>query len=230
MKDLDARIYAGGDDAIAAACELAGLAKERRGYDAVNSATSDITDIVTVLRGVGFAAVPSSAGDSASLLHYCVTHAADEIERLRLLSGDGDCSEPDNGTNEDTVGRTLARRITRLQPMLECREQIAILQSDNNRRADLEAGLREGVEQLQGEVRRLEAVIAARDAEEDAEGRVSLQNETPSIGENPTLTDKERAAVEWAVAAASDCEHPAEDTLRSLLERRAAGFGDDEWV
>jgi len=44
------------------------------------------------------------------------------------------------------------------------------------------------------------------------------------------LTDAEREAVEWAVAAASDCEHPAEDTLRSLLERRAAGFGDDEWV
>jgi hypothetical protein len=34
-----------------------------------------------------------------------------------------------------------------------------------------------------------------------------------------TLTDEEREAVEWAVAAASDCEHPAEDTLRSLLER-----------
>ena len=45
--------------------------------------TGDITDIVTVLRGVGFAAMSPQAGDSASLLHYCVTHAADEIERLR---------------------------------------------------------------------------------------------------------------------------------------------------
>lgn len=34
-----------------------------------------------------------------------------------------------------------------------------------------------------------------------------------------TLTDEKREAVEWAVAAASDCEHPAEDTLRSLLTR-----------
>ena len=34
-----------------------------------------------------------------------------------------------------------------------------------------------------------------------------------------SLTDAEREAVEWAVAAASDCEHPAEATLRSLLER-----------
>ena len=48
--------------------------------------TGDITDIVTVLRGVGFAAMSPQAGDSASLLHYCVTHAADEIERLRLTN------------------------------------------------------------------------------------------------------------------------------------------------
>ena len=33
------------------------------------------------------------------------------------------------------------------------------------------------------------------------------------------LTAEERAAVEWAVAAASDRKHPAEDTLRELLER-----------
>jgi hypothetical protein len=83
MKDLDIRIYGGGEDAIAAACELAGIVKERRGYEDTMRATSDITDIVTVLRGVGFASVPPSAGESASLLHYCVTHAADEIERLR---------------------------------------------------------------------------------------------------------------------------------------------------
>ena len=83
MKELDIRIRNGGDDAIAAACELAGLAKERRGYEDVMNATEDITDIVTVLRGVGFSAVSPQAGDSASLLHYWVTHAADEIERLR---------------------------------------------------------------------------------------------------------------------------------------------------
>ena len=83
MKELDIRIRSGGDDAIAAACELAGLAKERQGYEDTINATEDITDIVTVLRGVGFSAVSPQAGDSASMLHYCVTHAADEIERLR---------------------------------------------------------------------------------------------------------------------------------------------------
>ena len=85
MKELDIRIRNGGDDAIAAACELAGLAKERRGYEDTLNATGDITDIVTVLRGVGFSAVSPQAGDSASMLHYCVTHAADEIEWLRGL-------------------------------------------------------------------------------------------------------------------------------------------------
>ena len=83
MKDLDRRIRQGGDDAIAAACELSDLVKERRGYEDIENAEGDIIDIVTVLRGVGFAAVAPQAGDSASLLHYCVTHAADEIERLR---------------------------------------------------------------------------------------------------------------------------------------------------
>lgn len=83
MKDFDIRIRNGGDDAIAAACELSGLAKERRGYEETMAATGDIRDIVTVLRGVGFSAVSPQAGESASLLHYCVTHAADEIEYLR---------------------------------------------------------------------------------------------------------------------------------------------------
>ena len=85
MKDLDIRIRSGGDDAIAAACELAGLAKERRGYDETMRAGEDITDIVTVLRGVGFSAVSPQAGDSASLLLRVVTAAADEIERLREI-------------------------------------------------------------------------------------------------------------------------------------------------
>lgn len=95
MKDLDRRIRQGGDDAVAAACELAGIVKERRGY-------SDITDIVTVLRSIGFASVPPSA----SLLHYCVTHAADEIEHLRRLSANGDCPDRDNAANEDNTPAT----------------------------------------------------------------------------------------------------------------------------
>jgi len=83
MKSLDIRIRMGGDDAIAAASEMADLVDERRGYDEVMRPEGDHTNIVTVLRAVGFAAVAPQAGNSASLLHYCVTHAADEIERLR---------------------------------------------------------------------------------------------------------------------------------------------------
>lgn len=101
MKDLLITIYGGGDEAVEAACELAGIAKERRAY-------SDITDIVTVLRSVGFAAVEPSAGVSASLLHYCVTHAADEIERLRRLSANGDFPVPDNAANRDNTPATHA--------------------------------------------------------------------------------------------------------------------------
>jgi hypothetical protein len=83
MKELDIRIRNGGDDAIAAACELAGLAKARRGYEDTMQAKEDITDVVTVLRGVGFSSVSPEAGDSASLLHRVVMAAADEIEHLR---------------------------------------------------------------------------------------------------------------------------------------------------
>jgi hypothetical protein len=36
-----------------------------------------------------------------------------------------------------------------------------------------------------------------------------------------TLTDEERQAVEWAVSAAENCQHPADDALRGLLERTA---------
>ena len=86
MKTLDIRIRTGGDDAIAAACEMANLVDERRSYEETMKATGDISDIVTVLRGLGFATISPQAGDSASLLHYCVTHAADEIERLRMTN------------------------------------------------------------------------------------------------------------------------------------------------
>ena len=33
------------------------------------------------------------------------------------------------------------------------------------------------------------------------------------------LTDAERLAIAWAVASAENCQHPADDTLRGLLER-----------
>jgi hypothetical protein len=83
MKDLLATVYGGGDDAVEAAVALAGLQKHMQAQVAIDNATGDITDIVTVLRGAGFAALSPSADSSASLLHYCVNHAADEIERLR---------------------------------------------------------------------------------------------------------------------------------------------------
>lgn len=37
----------------------------------------------------------------------------------------------------------------------------------------------------------------------------------------PFLTQEEREAVAWAVSAAEDAQHPADDTLRGLLERMA---------
>jgi hypothetical protein len=69
---------------------------------------------------------------------------------------------------------------------------------------------------LAAEVRRLRAAIAAL-ADQDATLSVCEGNVTVTM--DATLTDAEREAVKWAVAAASDREHPAEDTLRALLER-----------
>jgi 2-polyprenyl-6-methoxyphenol hydroxylase-like FAD-dependent oxidoreductase len=83
VKDLLVTIHNGGDNAVQAAVALAGLEKHMQAQVAIDNATGDITDIVTVLRGVGFAALSPSADSSTSLLHYCVNHAADEIERLR---------------------------------------------------------------------------------------------------------------------------------------------------
>ena len=83
VKDLLVTIHNGGDDAVQAAVSLAGLEKHMQAQVAIDNATGDTVDIVTVLRGTGFAALSPSADSSASLLHYCVNHAADEIERLR---------------------------------------------------------------------------------------------------------------------------------------------------
>ena len=86
MKNIDIRIRMGGDDAVAAACEMADLVDERRCYQNTMDSKGDPTDIVQLLRSVGFAAVSPEAGESASLLHLCVTHAADEIEHLRVTN------------------------------------------------------------------------------------------------------------------------------------------------
>lgn len=84
FKELDIRIRSGGDDAIAAACELVGLVEERRAYEKImQQPEGENIDIVTVLRGLSFASTSPQADESSSLLHYCVTHAAEEIESLR---------------------------------------------------------------------------------------------------------------------------------------------------
>ena len=119
MKNLDIRIRMGGDDAVAAACEMSDIVDERRGYEETMNATGDITDIVTVLRGVGFAALSPDAGESASLLHYCVTHAADEIERLRLTNDErmaiayGGASLQSAGNYEISAKDTLRKLLER---------------------------------------------------------------------------------------------------------------------
>jgi uncharacterized phage-associated protein len=106
----------------------------------------------------------------------CVIDAG-EMERL---SQKCDCPAQDNAARQD-------------------KDDIAILRADNNRRADLEVGLREGVEKLQAEVRRLEEVIAAS---------------------QPTLTDEEREAIaQAAMRVECLCQRGAKDmaaTLRGL--------------
>jgi hypothetical protein len=52
--------------------------------------------------------------------------------------------------------------------------------------------------------------------------RLSANGDCPApdnAAKQDTLTDEEREAVAWAASCASDREHPAEATLRSLLER-----------
>ncbi len=43
----------------------------------------NITDIVDVLRSIGFSALSPNADSSALMLHQCVSIAANEIEQLR---------------------------------------------------------------------------------------------------------------------------------------------------
>lgn len=86
MKNLDIRIRMGGDDAVAAACEMSDIVNERRCYENMIDSMGDPTDIVQLLRSIAFSSVSPEAGDSASLLYLCVRHAADEIERLRLTN------------------------------------------------------------------------------------------------------------------------------------------------
>jgi hypothetical protein len=69
---------------------------------------------------------------------------------------------------------------------------------------------------LKADVRRLRAAIAA------GESKAIANCDCPApdnAARQDILTDAERAAVAWAASCASDREHPAEATLRGLLER-----------
>jgi len=103
FEELDCRIRGGGDDAVAAARELSGITKQFQAYETIMRPDDDITDIVTVLRGLQFSCISPDADDSASMLHYCVAHAADEIEALRA-AGKSSWNSSMNG-DEDITSR-----------------------------------------------------------------------------------------------------------------------------
>jgi hypothetical protein len=73
--------------------------------------------------------------------------------------------------------------------MEEAADEMAILQSDNSRRADLEAGLRDGVEQLQAEVERLRQVLFEKNHCPDPD----------NASRQDILTDAEREAIRRAI-------------------------------
>lgn len=51
-------------------------------------------------------------------------------------------------------------------------------------------------------------------------GKIAFLKEVlAEVSRRGKLTEEEREALGWAVSAASDVEHPAEDTLLALLER-----------
>ena len=107
--------------------------------------------------------------------------------------------------------------------MEEAADEIAILRADNSRRANLEQGLRDGIERL--------SANGDCPAPDNAANRdnTPAANATPSEGREQggcTLTDVERAAIKSAIW---DYEQNDEDedcarmvaTLERLLERMA---------
>ena len=68
---------------------------------------------------------------------------------------------------------------------------------------------------LAAEVRRLQAVFNSGEPCPYVTGTVTRYCTLTPF----TLTDAEREAVAWAVSAAEDCQHPADDALRGLMER-----------
>jgi hypothetical protein len=99
---------------------------------------------------------------------------ASRLLRHYPLSWNGDCPEQDNRTNADTVGRTLAQRITGLQPTLE-------------------------IAKLQAEVRRLEGVITAGQAALTDEEREAVKRAADALSGvddwSPDESEKDNLAV-----------------------------------
>jgi hypothetical protein len=78
------------------------------------------------------------------------------------------------------------------------------------------------------EIDRLKATITSLSGDRDlfknlarqfGEDATRAKKRIEELGAGPRLTDEEREAVAWAASCASDREHPAEATLRGLLER-----------
>ena len=65
--------------------------------------------------------------------------------------------------------------------------------------------------------------IEAAEEIERLRSRVRFVESVIRSGDVASLTDAEREAVEWAVSAARNVEHPAETTLLGLLERLGGG-------
>jgi hypothetical protein len=100
--------------------------------------------------------------------------------------------------------------------MEEAADEMARLRSDNSRRANLEQGLRDGIERLS--------------QNGDCPGRDNAANEdnTPAANATPsegsvqsecTLTAEEREAVAWFARVGHSDDGGRAATLRSLLER-----------
>jgi len=154
----------------------------------------DISEIVTVLRRVSFAAISPQAGDSASLLHYCVTHAADEIERLRMTKQEWKAVEAILDDPDLVLGDTR-------EPLRGLLERMTMTMTHFLPRA-----------------------TSQPPPAPPADARIHRENDhIPDTGKMvTTLTNDERAAIAYGIAALQSAGYydiSAKDTLRKLLER-----------
>ena len=185
-----------------------------------------MTDIVTRLR--------DWRNVHLARLHLLMEEAADEMAVLRAdnsrranleqglrdaivrLSANGDCPASDNAARQDNDERLAA-----LQALAGLDEELSL----PRRTLATHATPREGREQDgctltdAAEVRRLRCAITAL---ADQAATLSVCNGNVTVKMDATLTDDERAAVEWCVEmalnSATDCAAEI-NTLRFLLER-----------